>query len=1203
MLAGLAVPLSGQATAPAEAVETVAGPAFTWQVADTQDVPVGGATVRLYGPASRPAGNVVWSQQYMVRDCTSAPCAENSMDQDPRPGFMMIDRLVTGSTVRKLTSAVTSQRYRIQAVDAPTDHMWQTRDQSVEIPAESESKPTSPAPGAWKNEVFDFGTLRVTQGELFCEADNIYSVSAQGQLQHLALNEGRTEAVVTPVGLPAPKERIAAVNGLGMGADGETVYAYETSEYNPTRILKYNVKEGVWKPTGATAAANIYQAGAVDTEGTYWVGGFMAGGRFRLASFDAQSNRLVQRGLVDVSRWQTEIANGDMAFDGEGNLYIVGGPRGDTKPNLNIYRVDKAEIEKGTGTALLQVSSRLPAAHSPFQATNGIAFDARGALFIGAANRAASVRLPVPEETAIEFAMPGVNLNTTDLASCSYPPTVQVKKNLPDGRLEAGDQFRLEMTNRETSLGTVDTKGAEPGLQPERVGPIPVTSGEIIELAEQGIGTVGPGKYGSNWECVVDDQVVASGTGTSGSFPAPVLARGGDIVCGFTNTIPKVTKSSNPDTGTPVDAGDIVDYTLTFDNSAGRSAVDVDYWDSLVDVLDDAVFVAATGEPTVDGVPAVTVNNGIAFDVQEDWDPVAHSIRARGTIQPGETGTLTYSVRVHDNTTNAAEREQSESPQGYSLRNFFVRGDGSEKPPPLPEECVEGQCTENPVNAWTITKDSVPGDGELVYKGGTVYYRVAADKLNPTTSLDGFTLQDDLTQVFKTAGWAPDAQVAGDALARGLYLFNADGRSIGLDGEPNSDGAERPVPVRDVAAPTQVDISAGGAAADPRWLVNSGDPMDLPAAAVRAEMWFAVQVGESPEGIPAAEIWEDVAAMPATGWRLVNYATGMAAQSPSGVTNDFAPNACATGVDVPDTSLAPGGANPVDEAFPERCRTEQTLSQNSFLIRKDAGGAGVAELASDPAWGDDPTGLTNLTGQRFEVRDSVKGAPTAYPSVRLCRTDYDPTAGWRGQWVAPAEAADERTWDFASGESATQQRILDWNNSHPDEGVPMCGTLAEVTSGDQAGSWRSDGLGSGDYWLVETRAPESQLNPATEAKRPVPGVQLLADAIAFTVWPEADAPTAGESMQGRGQLDVGDATGAFVDRCDPASAVGERPLACVNAAGKYMVVKDASPAQLPLTGGQWLALVTGAGALVLLTTLGVVLWRRRALAHAGHTEL
>ena len=169
--------------------------------------------------------------------------------------------------------------------------------------------------------------------------------------------------------------------------------------------------------------------------------------------------------------------------------------------------------------------------------------------------------------------------------------------------------------------------------------------------------------------------------------------------------------------------------------------MDVDYWDSLVDVLDDASFVDAAGQPTTDGAPAVTVAGGTTFDAAKDWDAEGRWIRATGRIQPGETGTLTYSVRVHDNTSNAAEREHAESPQGYTLRNLFVRGDGSEKPPPLPEECVEDRCTENPVNAWTVTKSSVPGDGELVYKGGTVYYRVAADKLNPTTSLDGFTLR------------------------------------------------------------------------------------------------------------------------------------------------------------------------------------------------------------------------------------------------------------------------------------------------------------------------------------------------------------------------------------------------------------------------------------------------------------------------------
>ncbi|WP_157000554.1 hypothetical protein [Leucobacter komagatae] len=237
-----------------------------------------------------------------------------------------------------------------------------------------------------------------------------------------------------------------------------------------------------------------------------------------------------------------------------------------------------------------------------------------------------------------------------------------------------------------------------------------------------------------------------------------------------------------------------------------------------------------------------------------------------------------------------------------------------------------------------------------------------------------------------------------------------------------------------------------------------------------------------------------------------------------------------------------------------------------------------------------------MTGHAFEVRDSVNGAPSAYPSVQLCRTDYDPNAGWDGAWVSAAEASGTARWDFAAASSATQQAILDWNNENPRDVRPVCGTFAEATSGPQQGQWRSEGLGEGAYWLVETKAPDSQLSPTGLESRAVSGVQRLAAAIPFQVWPDAAGPAAGESMQGHGQLEIGHQSSAYEDRCEPSSPVADRPTACINEGGLFMVVKDPVPTPMPMTGGLWLPVLTGIGALVLAAALSAAAWRRRNLA-------
>ncbi|KIP52088.1 DUF7927 domain-containing protein [Leucobacter komagatae] len=784
--------------------------------------------------------------------------------------------------------------------------------------------------------------------KLVCEADNIYSVSTTGQLKHIQVAENRLSARVRNVGSPGPGPGNPNYNGLAIAPSGEVAYAYNRNA-TPTRIYRFNVASGTWVDTRATIAQGdgvTLIGGATDPDGTYWVGGFASSNAFEMWAMDEEGRPATRKGRVDLRNWPSPNANGDIAFDSLGNLYIVRGLQNRT--DLEVFRVDAADLAEGTGTEWVSASAKLPTSQGSIASINGIAYDSRGVLYFGGTGGLGYVNLPASTEAPVSLALSGDTWQTTDLASCSFPPTVKLEKDLPDGRVAEADQFTLELLSEDLVLGSNGTTGNEPGVQAETVGPIPATSGTEITLREAPRGSTLPGNYSSSWLCSVEGEPIASGEGARGSFVVPFMRQGGEILCGFKNSIVQAEKTAAPASGTSVNPESIVRYSLTLDNSTGEGPAVADFWDSLSDVLDDAIFVDPEGNPTPANDPAVTTSGGINYSSSRDWDADGQWLRMRGTVAAGEVGRMTFAVKVRSNSDDAAGREASDSPQGYFLRNKLVRGEGGDIPPKLPETCEPGQCTVHPVNAWTVSKTSVPGASSTVYRGGNVHYGISAEKVNPETSLEGLTLQADITQVLKTAGWAPDAIAANGALARGVYLFNAAGRSIGLDGVPNTPGENEYLPVQDIQPPEERDDSSEGRAAESRWIVRSGDPITLPAEAVRAEMWFAVQAAETPAGIPSPEAWAADGQTPSTGWTFVSYATGMA-QSGSVA---LAPNECVTGVDIPNTALAPNGPQPADAAFPARCQTENTLTRNFFSIRKDAGGAGRLRTLGRPQVGD-----------------------------------------------------------------------------------------------------------------------------------------------------------------------------------------------------------------------------------------------------------
>ena len=183
-------------------------------------------------------------------------------------------------------------------------------------------------------------------------------------------------------------------------------------------------------------------------------------------------------------------------------------------------------------------------------------------------------------------------------------------------------------------------------------------------------------------------------------------------------------KSVNPAAGTPVEVGDVLTYTLTFDNTAGATAATVNTSDDLSDVLDDADLVV--GSVTAGGGLNATVNG--------------NSLDVTGTVPAGATRTVTYQVTVR--------------PFGQQGDHVLTNALACEPGEPAP--CTP-ETTTNPVAHLVIDKssnrtvDSKPGD--------TITYTVTATNDGPGdfTAADQASVVDDLTGVLDDADYDNNA--------------------------------------------------------------------------------------------------------------------------------------------------------------------------------------------------------------------------------------------------------------------------------------------------------------------------------------------------------------------------------------------------------------------------------------------------------------
>ncbi|WP_460783269.1 CshA/CshB family fibrillar adhesin-related protein [Microbacterium tumbae] len=194
----------------------------------------------------------------------------------------------------------------------------------------------------------------------------------------------------------------------------------------------------------------------------------------------------------------------------------------------------------------------------------------------------------------------------------------------------------------------------------------------------------------------------------------------------------EVSKSADPETGSDVQAGQEVTYTLTFTNS-GDAAGPVDYTDNLAQVLDDADL---TGAP-VSSDPALVPSSG------EDG-----LVRVTGTLAPDQTVTVSYTVTVKPDGDRGDNR----------LRNVVAKT-GTEDP-----QCGDDgvSCTEHPVGELDDWKTVDPTTGSTLRPGETATYTLHFE--NTGNAPVEVNRDDVLTKVLDDADVTAQPVASSDAL-------------------------------------------------------------------------------------------------------------------------------------------------------------------------------------------------------------------------------------------------------------------------------------------------------------------------------------------------------------------------------------------------------------------------------------------------------
>ncbi|WP_295100924.1 isopeptide-forming domain-containing fimbrial protein [uncultured Microbacterium sp.] len=525
-------------------------------------------------------------------------------------------------------------------------------------------------------------------------------------------------------------------NGLGISAGGR--YAYTVTNTSSNKVLaKHDRVTDQTTRTPFTLSSAVLRGAVNPVTGVYYFASGTAGNAINIYAWNegVTPQTYVQVGTLRPTAGSSAFgANGDMAFSASGQLVLVA--------DQDIYAADlPTELVSSTAT----IDAKQVHDLGDGVQGNGIAFGNLGHIFVSVSsggNRIIEVDLPRGE--TVNTTLLG-SFSPTDMSSCTFPNTLTLKKDLPDGRHAPTDQFALSIQSPDgysVAQTSATTTGDEPGVQRDYAGPVFTNQGDTFDVAEAAAGSADPTGYDSSLVC---EQINGDGSTTpvavsdSGQVTQPAGPLGTDVTCVYSNVLLTpgldLRKTSDPADGTAVAAGQRITYQVAVENTGNTVLNDVEIADDLSGVFSFAEYQDDLAT-TVDGVDLVESGAAITGDMLT-WT---------GALEPGQIMTFTYSVIV------------DEDVEGETIANSVT---ASGTPPGGDPIVPPAVTTEHPVAGFTIAKTADPASGTVVQPGQIIDYTVTGTNTG-ATALAPASIADDLTDVLAHAEYNADIATAVD---------------------------------------------------------------------------------------------------------------------------------------------------------------------------------------------------------------------------------------------------------------------------------------------------------------------------------------------------------------------------------------------------------------------------------------------------------
>ncbi|MFK0008076.1 LPXTG cell wall anchor domain-containing protein [Paenarthrobacter sp. NPDC090520] len=523
-------------------------------------------------------------------------------------------------------------------------------------------------------------TNTVQATRLFCDANHFYSVTAAGALEQGDIVSGSLASV-------GSWSSVTAANALGIGSNGNLVYAIDRSAdaSDVASILKWTPSAGFEKlantayttTAGGTAVTGSIVAGAVDMASGRYLFGIFANSQFYIWSF-TESNPTATR-FAYLGAFPTGSApngNGDMAFDAQGNLYVVGAATINSTNSATIYTVTAETLAAAAGGTLAVNTSTTKATtgtDAAFANINGIAFSPRGTVYLSNAGSAYEFDATTWARVS---GTPRVAVNSVDLAGCSSPSTITVQKNVV-GRQAAADQFTLTASAGSplTAFATATTTGAATGRQAAQIGPYPVPIGTAVTVSEAMAAgsTSAISVYTTVYECWADGVRLSTGSTATGTVTMPNRLSV-NVTCTYfnspspvssvriTKTIQEFSGLTRPGVGWSVgtaatattgtatalpslsprqatDAAGQASWTVLFGSAASRATV-------VVSEIQQEGFAFVSGSCTVNGTARAVTFSQSGTTISASLTAIAPSSSVECTMVNRPTASLTLVKQV-----------------------------------------------------------------------------------------------------------------------------------------------------------------------------------------------------------------------------------------------------------------------------------------------------------------------------------------------------------------------------------------------------------------------------------------------------------------------------------------------------------------------------------------------------------------------------